>query len=96
MGTNRDNLSHKKNISPDISPSSASSALDELDLAILRFLEHNGRATNYEVGEAVGLSGSAWYRKLHRRGSTFTLEEFGSIAEALDAPEGWPFVEWRA
>ena len=57
--------------------------------------EKRGRSTK-ALGEAVGLSGSAWYRKLHRRGSTFTLEEFGSIAEALDAPEGWPFVEWRA
>ena len=33
--------------------------LDELDAAILRHLERYGRATNYEVGEAVGLSASA-------------------------------------
>jgi len=33
--------------------------LDELDEAILRYLERNGRATNYEVGEAVALSASA-------------------------------------
>jgi len=39
-------------------------ALDELDTAILRFLERNGRATNFEVGEAVGLSPSAASRRI--------------------------------
>ena len=38
--------------------------LDELDAAILRFLERNGRATNFEVGEAVGLSASAASRRI--------------------------------
>ncbi len=38
--------------------------LDELDAAILRYLEHHGRATNYEVGEAVGLSASAASRRI--------------------------------
>ena len=48
-------------------------ALDELDEAILRYLEHHGRATNYEVGEAVGLSASAASRRIQ------SLEESGSI-----------------
>jgi Lrp/AsnC family transcriptional regulator, leucine-responsive regulatory protein len=38
--------------------------LDELDTAILRYLERHGRATNYEVGEAVGLSASAASRRI--------------------------------
>jgi Lrp/AsnC family transcriptional regulator, leucine-responsive regulatory protein len=38
--------------------------LDDLDSAILRFLQRNGRATNYEVGEAVGLSSSAASRRI--------------------------------
>lgn len=38
--------------------------LDVLDAAILRHLERNGRATNYEVGEAVGLSASAASRRI--------------------------------
>ena len=38
--------------------------LDELDSAILRYLERHGRATNYEVGEAVGLSASAASRRI--------------------------------
>ena len=47
--------------------------LDELDEAILRFLTGNGRATNYEVGEAVGLSASAASRRI------LALEASGAI-----------------
>src|SRR5579863_9728975 len=47
--------------------------LDELDASILRFLESSGRATNYEVGEAVGLSASAASRRI------LALEEAGII-----------------
>ena len=47
--------------------------LDELDEAILRHLVRNGRATNYEVGEAVGLSASAVSRRI------LALEVSGAI-----------------
>ena len=47
--------------------------LDELDTAILRYLERHGRATNYEVGEAVGLSASAASRRI------LALEASGAI-----------------
>jgi Lrp/AsnC family transcriptional regulator, leucine-responsive regulatory protein len=47
--------------------------LDELDAAILRHLERYGRATNYEVGEAVGLSASAASRRIQ------ALEAAGAI-----------------
>ena len=47
--------------------------LDELDAAILRYLEHHGRATNYEVGDAVGLSASAASRRIQ------ALEASGAI-----------------
>lgn len=47
--------------------------LDNLDIAILRYLESHGRATNYEVGEAVGLSASAASRRIQ------TLENSGAI-----------------
>jgi len=46
---------------------------DDLDGAILRFLELNGRATNYEVGEAAGLSASAASRRI------LALEGTGAI-----------------
>ena len=49
------------------------SQLDELDEAILRHLERHGRATNYEVGEAVGLSASAASRRIQ------ALETAGAI-----------------
>lgn len=47
--------------------------MDDLDSAILRYLEHNGRATNYEIGEAVGLSASAASRRI------LALENSGAI-----------------
>jgi DNA-binding Lrp family transcriptional regulator len=47
--------------------------LDDLDAAILRHLERHGRATNYEVGEAVGLSASAASRRIQ------ALETAGAI-----------------
>ena len=48
-------------------------ALDDMDAAILHFLERQGRATNYEVGEAVGLSASAASRRIQ------ALEAAGAI-----------------
>jgi DNA-binding Lrp family transcriptional regulator len=47
--------------------------LDELDHAILHHLERHGRATNYEVGDAVGLSASAASRRI------LALEQSGAI-----------------
>lgn len=47
--------------------------MDDLDAAILQFLERHGRATNYEVGEAVGLSASAASRRIQ------ALEAMGAI-----------------
>ncbi|MGA3334078.1 MAG: Lrp/AsnC family transcriptional regulator [Terracidiphilus sp.] len=78
MGTKRD---------PDVLPAqqstgdpaeagtsgSAAAELDELDTAILSYLARHGRATNYEVGEAVGLSASAASRRI------LALEASGAI-----------------
>lgn len=50
-----------------------SGELDEMDTTILRYLETHGRATNYEVGEAVGLSASAASRRIQ------ALESSGAI-----------------
>jgi DNA-binding Lrp family transcriptional regulator len=47
--------------------------LDELDVAILHYLDRHGRATNYEVGEQVGLSASAASRRIQ------ALESSGAI-----------------
>lgn len=47
--------------------------MDDFDAAILCHLEQHGRATNYEVGEAVGLSASAASRRIQ------SLEQSGAI-----------------
>jgi Lrp/AsnC family leucine-responsive transcriptional regulator len=47
--------------------------LDDLDASILRYLEKHGRATNFEVGEAIGLSASAASRRI------LSLETSGAI-----------------
>jgi len=52
---------------------SAAPNIDELDTSIVRHLERHGRATNYEVGEAVGLSASAASRRIQ------ALEASGAI-----------------
>ncbi len=58
-------------------------ALDKLDKAILRALQHNGRETYEVVGEQVGLSASAVLRRVKR------MEEAGIIDRyvALVRPE---------
>jgi len=74
MGTNRERNRHSAQDSSDPWIANALAAgFDELDAGILRFLEHNGRATNYEVGEAVGLSASAASRRIQ------SLEASGAI-----------------
>jgi DNA-binding Lrp family transcriptional regulator len=60
-------IAHK---SPEQEPENA---LDDLDASILRYLERKGRATNFEVGEEVGLSASAASRRI------LALEETGAI-----------------
>ena len=56
-----------------LSEEQASTAVDDFDLAIIGVLERNGRATNAEVGEAVGLSASAASRRIQ------ALEASGAI-----------------
>ncbi len=78
MGTKRDVNDIIAQQSPDTPanagiPVGAGTGLDELDAAILRYLSRSGRATNYEVGEAVGLSASAASRRI------LALESSGAI-----------------
>jgi Lrp/AsnC family leucine-responsive transcriptional regulator len=60
-------------IAPEYAPHPGRLRLDEIDEAVLHFLERNGRATNYEVGEAVGVSASAASRRIQ------SLEASGAI-----------------
>lgn len=81
MSTKRDrNAGSAHNLSGDsskpgefVSTSGDAGGLDELDEAILHHLERHGRATNFEVGEAVGLSASAASRRIQ------ALEAAGAI-----------------
>lgn len=70
MGTKREKKPHT---AQELAAAQTAGGLDELDAAILRHLERNGRATNYEVGEAVGLSASAASRRI------LALEGAGAI-----------------
>lgn len=62
-----------KDRAEDRGENTGSASLDGFDISILRYLERNGRATNFEVGEAVGLSASAASRRIQ------TLESSGAI-----------------
>ena len=78
MGTKRDGdgdlTQQSTETVPEVTTSpSVATGLDELDAAILRYLERNGRATNFEVGEAVGLSASGASRRI------LALEASGAI-----------------
>jgi Lrp/AsnC family transcriptional regulator, leucine-responsive regulatory protein len=77
MGTKRDRnglvTQESTNLWPEAVTEAAAAGLDEFDTAILRHLERNGRATNFEVGEAVGLSASATSRRIQ------SLEASGAI-----------------
>ena len=70
MGTKRDEtqpVAHETVAVPQ------AKGMDDLDTSILQYLERHGRATNYEVGEAVGLSASAASRRIQ------ALETMGAI-----------------
>jgi|SRR5579863_5699801 len=71
MRTKRDRKS--RSVQETTTPGAEVPGFDELDTAILAFLDRNGRATNYEVGEAVGLSASAASRRI------LALETSGAI-----------------
>lgn len=56
-------------------------SLDELDAAILRYLARHGRATNYEVGEAVGLSASAASRRILALESSRAIRGYRAVID---------------
>jgi Lrp/AsnC family leucine-responsive transcriptional regulator len=70
MSTKRDKYSQWVQ---EITTNETAPSLDAMDASILCYLEQHGRATNYEVGEAVGLSASAASRRI------LALEKEGAI-----------------
>src|SRR3569833_1965376 len=76
---------HDKDQAQETSAISARNAeavdLDDLDAAILRFLQRNGRATNFEVGEAVGLSSSAASRRIQALESAGVIRGYRAMID---------------
>ena len=58
-----------------------SGTLDALDESILRFLERNGKATNFEVGEEVGLSASAASRHIQALESAGLIRGYRAVVD---------------
>jgi Lrp/AsnC family transcriptional regulator, leucine-responsive regulatory protein len=85
MGTKRDRKDTLTQESTDPEPEEvtegAAGGLDELDVAILRHLEQNGRATNFEVGEAVGLSASAASRRIQALESSGAIRGYRALVD---------------
>ena len=57
----------------------ANNALDKLDRAILRCLQHNGRETYDVIGEQVGLSPSAVLRRAKRLEDSGVIERYVAL-----------------
>jgi DNA-binding Lrp family transcriptional regulator len=65
----------------DFGEKPAFAALDDFDFAIISILEHNGRATNAEVGEAVGLSASAASRRIQALEATGAIRGYRAVVD---------------
>lgn len=42
---------------------------------------------------ALGIDAPSFSRKANLDRSGFTIDEFAQLADMLDAPPGWPFIE---
>ena len=74
-------MSTKRVNSPIIEHETRATALDEIDTAIIRVLQRKGRATNDEVGDAVGLSSSAASRRIHALESRGVITGYQALIE---------------
>lgn len=48
--------------------------------------------TNREMAAQIGLKEDVFSRKINLSRSSFSLEEFGAIADFFNAPVGWPML----
>ena len=78
MGTKRD---QKNSLTQELSHTTVQDGLDDLDAAILRHLERNGRATNFDVGEAVGLSASAASRRIQALEASGIIRGYRAVVD---------------
>lgn len=55
-----------------------------------------GRGASKRLAGALDLDAPGFRHKLiEYRGERFTVEQLGAIADAANAPVGWPFVPWE-
>ncbi len=82
MGTKRDRSSvlTQESLAP-ARKAQPTPELDPLDASILRHLERRGRATNFEVGEAVGLSASAASRRVQALESSGVIRGYRALID---------------
>ena len=78
MGTKREQTN---SLTQELSHTTAQDGLDDLDAAILRHLERNGRATNFDVGEAVGLSASAASRRIQALEASGIIRGYRAVVD---------------
>lgn len=68
-------------------------------LDIAKAMERKRVDLGLTVEAAADLAGMktkwSWYDRSSGR-SPFTVEEIGLFAAAIEAPLGWPFIEWSA
>jgi Lrp/AsnC family transcriptional regulator, leucine-responsive regulatory protein len=82
MGMKRDDRTNSmQETSAKTANQDEAAGLDEIDTAILGYLERNGRATNYEVGEAVGLSASAASRRIQGLEAAGVIRGYRAIVD---------------
>lgn len=78
MSTKRE---RKLSIAQESADTPVNGELDDLDAAILRQLERHGRATNFEVGEAVGLSASAASRRIQALEASGLIRGYRAVVD---------------
>jgi DNA-binding Lrp family transcriptional regulator len=68
--------------------------VDDIDRRVLQLLKEDGRATNAEVGEKIGLSEGAVRRRIARMRADGTILRFTAVTLPL-GPEGLVLVRCR-
>lgn len=63
-------------------------SVDETDLAILRILQANGRATHAAIGKAVGMTGPSVYARIKRMERAGTIRGYTALVDPAALGQG--------
>jgi hypothetical protein len=69
---------------------------NEVVAEVARVLETMPRGTQKVLAIACNLDSPGFTNRMAKAGSRFTLEQIGALADALQAPPGWPFLSWSS